>query len=354
MDEAELGLHELLVERLLADESADDMVSGLVLAGWAGEQELTDALDGRGAPAAEPADTKAVEHPDVYLAAVHVEGFRGIGAPATLPLLPGPGLTLVTGRNGSGKSSFAEAAELVLTGASRRWQGRTTVWRDGWRNLHSNGQASAMVDLITAGTTGTTRIEKCWEQGEELDDGRWTRQAPRAKRADFDDSAWGEAMQTYRPFLSYSELGALIDGKPSELHDALHSLLGLGALTAAQERLKAARKTLGEAARSANAQRKALRSDLEASDDTRIAKAVTLLKPTKPDLRGRRADRRSRRARCRRRRPARRRRAPAARARRREIGRGRDTPPSRRPDDDGDGGVRARGSSRAAAARHTP
>lgn len=73
----------------------------------------------------------------MFLAAIHVEGFRGAGPPATLPLRPGPGLTLVTGRNGSGKSSFAEAAELTLTGDSRRWPGRTVVWRKGWRNLHS-------------------------------------------------------------------------------------------------------------------------------------------------------------------------------------------------------------------------
>ena len=50
-------------------------------------------------------------------------------------------LTLVVGRNGSGKSSFAEAAELALTGVTRRWEGRAAVWREGWRNLH-DGSAS--------------------------------------------------------------------------------------------------------------------------------------------------------------------------------------------------------------------
>jgi DNA repair exonuclease SbcCD ATPase subunit len=40
-------------------------------------------------------------------------------APATtLEVERGPGLTLVVGRNGSGKSSFAEALELLLTGDS--------------------------------------------------------------------------------------------------------------------------------------------------------------------------------------------------------------------------------------------
>ncbi len=43
-----------------------------------------------------------------------------LGPAVTLQLDPGPGLTLVTGRNGSGKSSFAEAAEFVLTGDNLR------------------------------------------------------------------------------------------------------------------------------------------------------------------------------------------------------------------------------------------
>jgi hypothetical protein len=49
---------------------------------------------------------------------------RGVGPATTLEVEPGPGLTLVVGRNGSGKSSFAEALELLLTGDSWRWRGR--------------------------------------------------------------------------------------------------------------------------------------------------------------------------------------------------------------------------------------
>ncbi|SDH11610.1 AAA family ATPase [Pseudonocardia oroxyli] len=284
MDKAELGLYELLIERLLADDAVDDATSGLILAAWSGDDALADALAGRGAPTAEPPSETEAEHPDVYLAAVHAEGFRGIGRPATLQLAPGPGLTLVTGRNGSGKSSFAEAAELVMTGRNERWSGRTAVWRDGWRNLHSGDDASVAVDLTVAGTNGTTKVQRRWAPEDKLEGGRWTRQEPKAKVQDFDGSVWGASMQTYRPFLSYSELGALIDGKPTELHDAVHDLLGLGALTATQTRLKAARKPLADRARDANAERKAIRTDLASADDPRIVEALALLKSTSPDL----------------------------------------------------------------------
>jgi AAA domain len=51
-----------------------------------------------------------------YLSSITVEGFRGIGPESKLTVKEGPGLTLVVGRNGSGKSSFAEGLEVLLTG----------------------------------------------------------------------------------------------------------------------------------------------------------------------------------------------------------------------------------------------
>src|SRR5689334_5280753 len=138
MNPAEHRLHDLLTERLDADPAADAPLSRIVLAAWTGADALTNAIAGHESGSVEVALTPQAEPvPEVYLAAIHAEGFRGVGPLATLPLRPGPGLTLVTGRNGSGKSSFAEAAELALTGDSKRWSGRTVVWRKGWRNLHS-------------------------------------------------------------------------------------------------------------------------------------------------------------------------------------------------------------------------
>lgn len=42
----------------------------------------------------------------------------------SLPLQPGPGLTLVVGRNGSGESSFAGGLEVLLAGHNPRWEGK--------------------------------------------------------------------------------------------------------------------------------------------------------------------------------------------------------------------------------------
>lgn len=61
----------------------------------------------------------------------------------------GPGLTVVTGRNGSGTSSFAEAAELALTGVSSRGNDKQSN-KPLWRNLHAAGQSEITVGLVCA------------------------------------------------------------------------------------------------------------------------------------------------------------------------------------------------------------
>ncbi|HET6483139.1 MAG TPA: AAA family ATPase, partial [Actinoplanes sp.] len=103
----------------------DSVVAGLVLAAFHGAEELDTALATGTAP--QPltkdgaAESDSTGSPDVFLESIEVAGFRGVGRAVTLELQPRPGLTLVIGRNGSGKSSFAEAAELALTDDSMRW-----------------------------------------------------------------------------------------------------------------------------------------------------------------------------------------------------------------------------------------
>ena len=161
MDEAEHGLYDLLLERLTSDPAIGGRALGLVNAAWQGDDDLKAAMSGSPTEVVDFDGTaQRPKRPEAYLAAVHVTGFRGVGERATLPICPGPGLTLVTGRNGSGKSSFAEAAEVALTGTCGRWSSRTAVWRAGWRNLHTSDETDTTVDLVTSGVNGSTQISR--------------------------------------------------------------------------------------------------------------------------------------------------------------------------------------------------
>ena len=126
-------LHDLILRRLTSTGVDQHAWSFLILAALESPESLDGCLAGTQSPtppkrarkSSQAADAKpTIEPPGVYLGAITVAGFRGIGPSTTLPLQPGPGLTLVVGRNGSGKSSFAEGAEVLLTGTSLRWEGR--------------------------------------------------------------------------------------------------------------------------------------------------------------------------------------------------------------------------------------
>lgn len=261
---------EVVARELAADPAVEARVAECVLAA------LSEADDDRAAP--ESGDT------GVFLRSITVHGFRGIGPTATLGLNPGPGLTLVVGRNGSGKSSFAEAAEFALTGGNRRWDGRSTAWREGWRNLHEPDLARIEVELLTAGANTELTVATHWAPGSELGEAHWTEQRGSARPVPVDPRSRRQRLDLYRPFLSYSELGALVDGKPSDLFDALHRLLGLDELAAAAEHIRLRKLELERAVRDSRQSRTDLLAELAEVDDDRARGVADLLRAPEPDL----------------------------------------------------------------------
>ncbi|MGV9679756.1 AAA family ATPase [Nocardia sp. NPDC003482] len=267
-DEGPPRLVDLVSRRLDADPSITPDVAHTVL----------EALG------AEPDPRSGPGHSGIFVSAIKVRGFRGIGPRATLRLAPGPGLTLVVGRNGSGKSSFAEAAELALTGVNRRWEGRSSVWREGWRNLHEGTVARIDLELTTTGSDAPLTIRREWPEDADLSGGTWTLRRKGKPPIDYRVEDWSRELELYRPFLSYSELGALVDGRPSDLFDALHQLLGLDDLTAAQDRTRTRRLELERAAKAARDERNSLLTALSTVADDRAARVSDLLRAPEPDL----------------------------------------------------------------------
>ncbi|MGW0705315.1 AAA family ATPase [Streptomyces sp. NPDC002643] len=237
---------------------------------------LLEALGEEGAPAGARAQR-------AYLQSVTVGGFRGIGRTARLPLRPGPGLTLVTGRNGSGKSSLAEAVEIALTGDNARWSGRTDIWRRSWRNLHDGAEPQVAVELLIEGETEPATVLRTWKS-EDVADSTAELERPDSAPVPFADLGWAQDLTTYRPFLSYSELGQMIGGRPSEMYDAVASILGLEQLTAATKRLQEESRACEAPAKAATAELPTLLERLAAVDDPRAREAMTALEGRTKDL----------------------------------------------------------------------
>ncbi|MFF8015988.1 AAA family ATPase [Streptomyces sp. NPDC007929] len=228
-------------------------------------------------------------HPDhrVFLESISVSGFRGIGRKARLPLSAKPGVTLVVGRNGSGKSSFAEGAEMTFIGRTARLdKQRGEVWRRHWRNLHDGAEPKVEVRLAIAGDARPSTLTCTWP-GDDVMAPEVEFKRPGHGRRPFHDVGWEQALNDYRPFLSYSDLDKVISGKPSELYDSVATILGLGELTAADERLQGIEKAINSAVKTAEAELPALVEALSTLDDPRAARALAAVSGAEtPDFDG--------------------------------------------------------------------
>ncbi|MFF3244249.1 AAA family ATPase [Streptomyces sp. NPDC002870] len=222
----------------------------------------------------------------IYLESVAVARFRGIGPRALLKLSPRPGVNLVVGRNGSGKSSIAEGIETAFTGVNMRWQGQHATRSSNWRNLHdTDGRPEIEVKLAIEGDTGRSTLTRTWE-GDDFDDSQAELKRPGHGRAPLDQVDWKQALRDFRPFLSYLDLDRMISGKPSEMYDSIATILGLGQLSAADGRLRQEAKTLEDADKVAKAELPGLKEALyELEDDDRAVQALVAVDTAgTPDL----------------------------------------------------------------------
>lgn len=291
MDEQLLAL---VAGRIDGDASLSDEAGLLVLAACEGDDVLVATIAGetepeRPAQSAGPAsiddDGEPVEPAGAYLRSITAEGFRGVGSRTTLDLTAAPGLTLVVGRNGSGKSSFVEALEVLLTGDSRRWSTRKEkAWAEGWRNLHHPDTAFVGAEFAVDGVAATTTVTKEWPKGSAVGAAEAVVQTTGRKKAKLASLGWDHALAAYRPILSYNELGSILDEGPSKLYDALVSILGLDDLNHALARLTDVRKGLKNHVDRAKSGAQLLLARLRDLDDERAARCAALLEKRTWDL----------------------------------------------------------------------
>ena len=278
MDEADLRYR---VFELLAEQ--EDPGCDVAWAAVEGEAALAAALDGGTAAAA--AEPPEVDRPaGAFLASLTVEGFRGIGPAATVTFRPGPGLVIISGRNGSGKSSLAEAFELALTGTSARAR-MATRFGSQWRNLHHPQPTRVSVGLAQE-DVGASMIDVRWSADETaLERGRVTFQPHgQPQQEGLAALAWERALETYRPILAYDELSQVLREKDSQLHDSLDRMLGLELLADAANRLESRLAPIKRPLVQVQRERGDLRKRCLETADERAATAAGLLRTPTPDV----------------------------------------------------------------------
>ncbi|WP_405069782.1 AAA family ATPase [Kribbella sp. NBC_01510] len=284
----DLSVVETVFNLAADDPELSERQTFLVLASMQGDDALAAELSGVAATRSTSGTATAkVEEPPVgaFLKSISVSGFRGIGETSRLDLHPGPGLTVVAGRNGSGKSSFAEALEYALTGDSYRWFGKkASFWKDSWRNLHQSHPAALQIELAEEGA-GRTEIGVEWSADGNLEDRKvWTQRQSAKRKAGIDSLGWRNALELYRPILSYDELGRRLDGSPTDLYRSLENILGLDQIADGIDRLSDEVKRLKGPSTEVTAAKRALRLLLESAQDERAQSAFAEIKKNKPNL----------------------------------------------------------------------
>ncbi|MFI6300179.1 AAA family ATPase [Nonomuraea sp. NPDC050790] len=219
--------------------------------------------------------------PHAYLKAVTVRGFRGIGRTTRLDIPAGPGLTLITGRNGSGKSSFAEAIEVALTGENSRWAGKSQVWQT-FQNVHETGAAEIELEMLFDGDREPSVIGHRWT-GSKVDETVSTLSRPGRTPMPLKESGLTGPMTLFRPFLPYSELSKVLD-RPTGLYENIAKILGMAPVSQAIDRLKREVKEQEMAVKQPAVLLPSLLTELEQISDPRAAEAVALLRQRAPDL----------------------------------------------------------------------
>ncbi len=261
--------------RLDLDDDLNDDAKLYVMSALDGT--LDEVIDGDGQQGPAPRPDTPQTPAGAYLRRVSVTGFRGIGPPADLEVVPGPGLTLVVGANGTGKSSFAEGLEFLLTGQNSRWQNKTAEWRHGWRNLHAQDPPDLHAVFAVEGATEDAVVSRRWPSAD-------AEQIEAHTLEGLEDLEWESGLETHRPFLSYDQLSDIVEKGPSARFDAMAAGLGLERLTEAREQLRTRRLDDRRAYSEARQEHDALLAELRTLDDERANTVRVALKDEPWDI----------------------------------------------------------------------
>jgi hypothetical protein len=122
---------------------------------------------------------------------------------------------------------------MLLTNSNYRWEGRPKAWQEGWRNIHQTKTVALKADLLVEGQ-GKRSVTREWKSSR-LDESHVVVQRDGKTIGALDEIFAKASLAASRPFLSYNELGSLLDEGPAALYDALSSTPGLEEMVAVEK-----------------------------------------------------------------------------------------------------------------------
>ena len=263
-------------DRLQRDTTLTPPAKALVSEALAPQVDTSRGAGQSGTHAMQPTARSTSPTP-LFISQITVGGFRGIAAEVQLGLAPQPGLTLISGRNGSGKSSLAEALELVIAGDVRRLAKRTAAWKANWRNVHAD-VVSARVCMDREGHNSNpphVELAAQWTADAQLAEVRRSLQIG-GKPAEETDP-WDADAKAHRPLLMYDDISDLLQSGATALYDAISQVLGLEALSDAVQALAERSKEANTPAKWLTAEKKDLLGALAELADERAQRAMEQL-----------------------------------------------------------------------------
>ncbi len=226
-------------------------VRALITAAFTGRAAAETALrTGRAGEQQTPSATGAYGDGTLWLERLSVAGFRGIEEPLELAFDPRPGLTLVVGQNGSGKSSLAEALEWAVAGRCARLTEpeQNREWWQGVVNQRSADGSAAIAVTLEERADGETAALELALRLEGAKNRLKNTAVTAARNGDADRGLAGAihaATRIHRPFLAHHQLARAFEKSNSPLR-AIAPALGLQEVLDARDVLSSLREPAHE------------------------------------------------------------------------------------------------------------
>lgn len=161
---------------------------------------------------------------------VSIHNYRGISNedPLTLLFDPTPGITVLHGLNGAGKSSISDAIELGLTGNTPISLGGTAGKAALWEPIHlSRGSSSARVEVVLSSNDERLILVTVLGQNGAVESHTASLETATGRKTISLDASWQQALVSHQPVFAYATLERRVQ-LSKDLATYFEALLALG------------------------------------------------------------------------------------------------------------------------------